>query len=115
MDAIIESAAAATPEGLRKSLTSLLETARRTASERGWPVLASMTVEVQTPPQRAVPETGDCFYWEQPSKGVRLAGAGEAVALAVEEDDARFDSLQDRVDALFSTAVVEPADAVPLA
>ena len=37
------------------------------------------------------------------------------MALAAEEDDARFESLQDRVDALFSTAVVEPADATPLA
>src|SRR5687767_1773376 len=114
MDATIDPATAATPEGLRKSLASLLETARSTASERGWPVLASLTVELQTAPRRAVPETGDCFYWEQPSKGIRLAGAGEALALAA-EDDTRFDSLQDRVEALFSTAVVEPADVTPLA
>src|SRR6478672_12813909 len=115
MDAIIDPATSASPAGLRNSLTLLFETARRTASERGWPVLASLTVSLQTAPQRAVPEAGDCFYWEQPSKGIRLGGAGEAVAFEADEDGTRFELLQDRVEGLFTTAVVEPIEAKPMA
>ena len=37
------------------------------------------------------------------------------MAFAAEEDATRFESLQDRVEALFATAVVEPADATPVA
>src|SRR3954454_16330582 len=105
----------AAPATLVPALAALLETARRSAAERGWPVLASLTVELPSTPKRAVPQTGDAFYWEQPSKGIRIAGAGEAVTFAAEEDVARFESLQDRVEALFATAVVEPANATPLA
>src|SRR6476469_7235771 len=111
MDAIIDPATSESPAGLRNSLTLLLEPARRAASDRGWPVLASLTVSLPTAPQRAVPGSGDCFYWEQPSKGIRLGGAGEAVAFETDEDGTRFELLQDRVEGLFTTAVVGPNEA----
>jgi isochorismate synthase len=111
----MDATATATPASLVPALTSLLDKARDAALDRGWPVLASLTIPLTDIPGRAVPQTGGSFYWEQPSKGIRIAGAGEAVAFAADEDGARFESLQDRVEALFATAVVEPADATPVA
>lgn len=103
------------PATLVPALTSLLEKARDATLDRGWPVLASLTIELTEPPGRALPRTSDAFFWEQPSKGIRIAGAGEVVAFAADEDGSRFESLQDRIEALFSAAVVVPPDATPLA
>jgi isochorismate synthase len=105
----------ATPANLVPALTALLDRARRSAAERGWPVLASLAIDLVSAPKSAVPQTGDAFFWEQPSKGICLAGGGEAVSFAAEEDATRFESLQDRIEALFATAVIEPADATPVA
>jgi isochorismate synthase len=98
----------------RAELVAVLEKARDSAVERGWPVLASIGVPQPRGVELPFPETGDAFFWEQPSRGLRFAAAGAAVELTGHED-ARFETLQDRIDGLFSTAVVEPADAMPIA
>jgi isochorismate synthase len=79
----------------------------------GRAVVASLTLELPSAPQRALVDGLDCFYWEQPSKGVRLAGMGSALYLVADGAE-RFERARQGIGAFFDEDVIEPADANPL-
>jgi isochorismate synthase len=88
-------------------LTPLIERARERSKRTGRPVLASLTAHLG-------PSTGydpstvialpDAFVWDQPHRGLALAGAGHAVRLSA-AGESRFEDLRDRLSRLLDEAV----------
>src|SRR4051794_25712188 len=98
------------PDALTERLLPVLRAALDKARSLGRGVMASLTVDLTAAPSRALLDGLDCFYWEQPSKGVRLAGIGSALDVSAEGAD-RFERVRAGIGAFFDDDVLEPAGA----
>jgi isochorismate synthase len=91
-----------------EALQPLAEKARERSQRLGRPVLATLTAHLGPLPAfepASLVSQPDAFFWEQPHRGLTLAGAGQATRLT-SQGQHRFRDVRDRLQRLLEDAVV---------
>jgi menaquinone-specific isochorismate synthase len=93
---------------LTEDLASLIESARRRSKRVDRPVLASLTVHLGPAPDynpAGIVSQPDTLLWEQPSRGIVLAGVGHATSITA-GGPSRFRLVRERLEQMMDDAVI---------